>query len=87
MRDSETQATTFAVGRSDSPYCVDTLSSPEKGARDGRDPVQSDPDVEEIPANVLIGRDGRIVAVAQSGDDLERAVVRALCCLQFSDFK
>jgi peroxiredoxin len=43
--------------------------------------------VEEIPANFLIGRDGRIVAVEQSGDDLERAVVRALGCLQFRDFK
>jgi peroxiredoxin len=43
--------------------------------------------VEEIPANVLIGRDGRIVAMEQSGDDLERAVVRALCCLRGSDFK
>jgi hypothetical protein len=43
--------------------------------------------VEEIPANVLIGRDGRIVAVEQSGDDLERVVVRALGCLHGSDFK
>ena len=34
--------------------------------------------VEEIPANFLIGRDGRIVAVEQSGDALERAIVRAL---------
>ena len=34
--------------------------------------------VEEIPANFLIGRDGKIVAVEQSGDALERAVVDAL---------
>ena len=34
--------------------------------------------VEEIPANFLIGRDGRILAVEQSGDALERAIVRAL---------
>ena len=34
--------------------------------------------VEEIPANFLISRDGRIVAVEQSGDALERAIVRAL---------
>ena len=31
--------------------------------------------VEEIPANFLIGRDGKVVAVEQSGDALERAVV------------
>ena len=37
--------------------------------------------VEEIPANFLIGRDGKIVAVEQSGDALERAIVRALCGL------
>ena len=34
--------------------------------------------VEEIPANFLIGRDGKVVAVEQSGDALERAVVDAL---------
>jgi thiol-disulfide isomerase/thioredoxin len=34
--------------------------------------------VEEIPANFLIGRDGKVVAVEQSGDALERAVVAAL---------
>jgi peroxiredoxin len=43
--------------------------------------------VEEIPANFLIGRDGRIVAVEQSGDALERAVVRAVGCLHGDDFK
>jgi peroxiredoxin len=43
--------------------------------------------VEEIPASFLIGRDGTIVAVEQSGDALERAVVRALGCLHGSDFK
>ena len=42
--------------------------------------------VEEIPANFLIGRDGTIVALEQSGDALERAVVRALGCLHRSDF-
>jgi peroxiredoxin len=36
--------------------------------------------VEENPANFLIGRDGSIVAVEQSGDALERAIVRALGC-------
>ena len=34
--------------------------------------------VEQIPANFLIGRDGRIVAVEQSGETLEQAVIRAL---------
>ena len=34
--------------------------------------------VEEIPANFLIDRDGKVVAVEQSGDALERAVVDAL---------
>jgi thiol-disulfide isomerase/thioredoxin len=34
--------------------------------------------VEEIPANFLIGRDGKIVAVEQSGDALERAVAAAV---------
>ena len=34
--------------------------------------------VEQIPANFLVGRDGRIVAVEQSGEMLEQAVVRAL---------
>jgi thiol-disulfide isomerase/thioredoxin len=34
--------------------------------------------VEEIPANFLIGRDGKIVAVEQSGEALERAIVEAL---------
>jgi hypothetical protein len=34
--------------------------------------------VEEIPANFLIGRDGQVVAVEQSGDALERAVAGAL---------
>jgi peroxiredoxin len=43
--------------------------------------------VEEIPANFLIGRDGRIVAVEQSGNALERAVVRAVGCLHGNDFK
>ena len=34
--------------------------------------------VEEIPANFLIGRDGTIIAVEQSGEALERAIVRAI---------
>jgi thiol-disulfide isomerase/thioredoxin len=34
--------------------------------------------VEEIPANFLIGRDGTVVAVEQSGDALEPAIVGAL---------
>ena len=34
--------------------------------------------LQEIPANFLIGRDGTIVAMEQSGDALEHAVVRAL---------
>lgn len=34
--------------------------------------------VEEIPANFLVGRDGQIVAVEQSGEALERAVTGAL---------
>lgn len=34
--------------------------------------------VEEIPASFLIGRDGKIIAVDQSGDELERAVAAAL---------
>lgn len=34
--------------------------------------------VEEHPAKFLIGRDGSVVAVEQSGDALERAIVRAL---------
>jgi thiol-disulfide isomerase/thioredoxin len=34
--------------------------------------------VEEIPANFLIGRDGKVVAVEQSGEALERAIVEAL---------
>ena len=34
--------------------------------------------VEEIPANFLIGRDGKVVAVEQSGEALERAVVGAI---------
>jgi len=34
--------------------------------------------VEQIPANFLVGRDGRIVAVEQSGEMLEQAVIRAL---------
>jgi peroxiredoxin len=34
--------------------------------------------VEKIPANFLIGRDGRVVAVDQSGEALERAVARAV---------
>ncbi len=34
--------------------------------------------VEEVPANFLVSRDGRILAVEQSGDALERAIVRAL---------
>ena len=43
--------------------------------------------VEEIPANFLINRNGTIVAVEQSGDALERAIVLALCGLHGSDFK
>ena len=34
--------------------------------------------VEQIPANFLIGRDGKIVAVEQDGESLEQAVIRAL---------
>jgi thiol-disulfide isomerase/thioredoxin len=34
--------------------------------------------VEQIPASFLVGRDGKIVAVEQSGEMLERAIVRAL---------
>jgi thiol-disulfide isomerase/thioredoxin len=34
--------------------------------------------VEQIPANFLVGRDGTIIAVEQSGEMLERAVVNAL---------
>jgi peroxiredoxin len=34
--------------------------------------------VKETPANFLIGRDGRIVAVEQSSDALDRAILRAL---------
>ena len=34
--------------------------------------------VEEIPANFLVGRDGKIIAVEQDVDLLEQAVVRAL---------
>lgn len=34
--------------------------------------------VEEIPANFLVGRDGKVVAVEQSGAALERAIVEAL---------
>lgn len=34
--------------------------------------------VEESPANFLISRDGTIVAVEQSGDALERSIVRTL---------
>jgi thiol-disulfide isomerase/thioredoxin len=34
--------------------------------------------VEQIPANFLVGRDGKIVAVEQSGEMLERAIVNAL---------
>jgi thiol-disulfide isomerase/thioredoxin len=34
--------------------------------------------VEEIPANFLVGRDGKVVAVEQSGEALERAIVEAL---------
>ena len=43
--------------------------------------------VEDIPANFLIGRDGRVVAVEQRGDALERAIVRALGGLSGGDFK
>jgi hypothetical protein len=43
--------------------------------------------VSDIPANFLIGRDGRMVAVEQSGDALERAIIRALGGLCSSDFK
>ena len=34
--------------------------------------------VEQIPANFLVGRDGKIVAVEQNGEMLEQAVVRAI---------
>jgi thiol-disulfide isomerase/thioredoxin len=34
--------------------------------------------VEEIPANFLIDRGGKVIAVEQSGDELERAIVAAL---------
>ncbi len=34
--------------------------------------------VEQIPANFLVGRDGKIIAVEQSGEMLERAVAHAL---------
>ena len=34
--------------------------------------------VEEIPASFLIDRGGKIIAVDQSGDELERAIVAAL---------
>ncbi len=34
--------------------------------------------VEEIPANFLIGRDGKVIAVEQSGEALEKAVAEAL---------
>jgi thiol-disulfide isomerase/thioredoxin len=34
--------------------------------------------VEQIPANFLIGRDGKVIAVEQSGDALEQAVKKAL---------
>ena len=34
--------------------------------------------VEQIPANFLVGRDGKIVAVEQSGEMLEQAVLHAL---------
>ncbi len=34
--------------------------------------------VEQIPANFLVGRDGKIVAVEQHGEMLERDVIRAL---------
>jgi thiol-disulfide isomerase/thioredoxin len=34
--------------------------------------------VEQIPANFLVGRDGKIVAVEQDGEALEQAVIRAL---------
>ncbi len=34
--------------------------------------------VEEIPANFLVGRDGQIIAVEQSGEALERAVAGAV---------
>ena len=43
--------------------------------------------VEEVPANFLIGRDGKVVAVEQSGDGLERAIVRALGGLSGGHFK
>ncbi len=33
--------------------------------------------VEQIPASFLVGRDGNIIAVEQSGDALERAIVDA----------
>jgi hypothetical protein len=34
--------------------------------------------VEQIPANFLVGRDGRISAVDQNGEMLEQALVRVL---------
>jgi thiol-disulfide isomerase/thioredoxin len=34
--------------------------------------------VEQIPANFLVGRDGKVVAVEQDGEALEQAVIRAL---------
>jgi thiol-disulfide isomerase/thioredoxin len=34
--------------------------------------------VEQIPANFLIGRDGTVIAIEQSGEALERAIVKAL---------
>ena len=43
--------------------------------------------VSDIPANFLVGRDGRIVAVEQRGGALERAIVRALDGLCVSAFK
>ncbi len=43
--------------------------------------------VEESPANFLISRDGRIFAVEQSGDALERSIVRALGGLSGGHFR
>lgn len=34
--------------------------------------------VEHVPANFLIGRDGKVVAIEQRGGDLEKAIVRTL---------
>ena len=43
----------------------------------GKDDFAAAYSVEQIPANFLVGRDGKIVAVEQNGDMLERDIVRA----------